>query len=81
MVTVGSIFGISKKNLSPLSRLNPYVTTDPETQTVEPHPTLNPLVDRLHMLLTMADNTGEIIEGDEEDEDESEESIDNAQES
>jgi hypothetical protein len=51
MITVGSILGLTKKNPTPIVRMNPYVTTDPVTNTVLPHPVYGDLIERTgHML-------------------------------
>jgi hypothetical protein len=38
MATVGSVLGLSKTNPTPLARINPYITIDPELGTVLPNP-------------------------------------------
>ena len=50
MATVGSILGLSKKNPTPLIRVNPYVNTD-TNGTVLPHPEYDEIVRRTDLLL------------------------------
>lgn len=50
MATVGSILGLSKKNPTPLIRVNPYVNTD-ANGTVLPHPEYDEIVRRTDLLL------------------------------
>lgn len=50
MATVGSILGLSKKNPTPLIRVNPYVNTD-ANGTVLPHPEHDEIVRRTDLLL------------------------------
>lgn len=50
MATVGSILGLSKKNPTPLIRVNPYVNTD-ANGTVLPHPEYDEIIRRTDLLL------------------------------
>ncbi len=51
MSTIGSILGLSKKNPTPIVRLNPYVNIDLKTGTILPHPVYNEIVERTDRLL------------------------------
>lgn len=51
MATVGSILGLSKKNPTPLIRVNPYVNIDYATGTVLPHPEFNDIIESTDKLL------------------------------
>lgn len=51
MATVGSIFGLSKHNPTPLIRANPYVRVHEKTGTVLPHEHLMEIVERTDRLL------------------------------
>lgn len=52
MATVGSILGLSKRNPTPLIRVNPYVRVDPKTGTVLAHPELLGIVEETDKLLS-----------------------------
>ena len=52
MATVGSILGLSKRNPTPLVRLNPYVRTDPLNGTILPHPQYADIIERTDVLLS-----------------------------
>jgi hypothetical protein len=52
MATVGSIFGLSKRNPTPVIRLNPYVNVDQATGTILPHPLWNDIVEETDKLLS-----------------------------
>lgn len=62
MATIGSILGLSKRNPTPLIRLNPYVRTCPNTGTVLPHPEYDSIVKETDILLANAE-FNEDIEG------------------
>lgn len=51
MATIGSIFGLSKNNPTPLIRMNPYVNVDTKTGTVLPHPLYNHIIEATDKLL------------------------------
>lgn len=51
MSTIGSILGLSKKNPTPIVRLNPYVNIDLKTGTILPHPVYNEIVEKTDRLL------------------------------
>lgn len=51
MATVGSILGLSKKNPTPVIRLNPYVNVDEKTGTILPHPLYNDIIEHTDKLL------------------------------
>lgn len=51
MATIGSLLGLSKKNPTPLVRLNPYVSVDFKTGTILPNPIYNDIVERTDKLL------------------------------
>lgn len=51
MATVGSIFGLSKRNPTPLIRMNPYVNVDEKTGTILAHPHLLSIVEETDKLL------------------------------
>lgn len=63
--TIGSILGLSKKNPTPLIRMNPYVNVDYVTGTVLPHPEYNDIVSRTDMLLANVEVNEDIIDIDE----------------
>lgn len=52
MATIGSLLGLSKKNPTPLIRLNPYVTVDYKTGTILPNPLYNDIVEHTDRLLS-----------------------------
>lgn len=88
MITVGSILGLTKKNPTPIVRMNPYVTTDPVTNTVLPHPLYADIIERTGHLLNNLIATDQgvnpslifdddlDIDNDQDDEDEDTETID-----
>ncbi len=63
--TVGSIYGLSKKNPNPLIRVNPYVNVDFATGTVLPHEHLNHIVEATDKLLAAVGSYEDAEEGDE----------------
>lgn len=64
MATVGSILGLSKKNPTPLIRVNPYVNTD-KNGTVLPHPEYDEIVRRTDRLLANVEVNEDIEDIDE----------------
>ena len=65
MATIGSLLGLSKKNPTPLVRLNPYVTVDFKTGTILPNPLYNNIVestDRLLANIVLSDSVATIDE-------------------
>jgi len=59
MSTIGSILGLSKKNPTPIVRLNPYVNIDFKSGTILPHPVYNGIIestDRLLANIVLADS-------------------------
>lgn len=52
MATVGSILGLSKRNPTPVIRLNPYVNVDQATGTILPHPLWNDIIEETDKLLS-----------------------------
>lgn len=69
VATVGSIFGLSKKNPNPLVRANPYITLDFKTGTVLPHPEYNDIIIRADRLLANAEYNDDIQDNDQVPED------------
>lgn len=63
--TIGSILGLSKKNPTPLIRMNPYVNVDYLTGTVLPHPEYNDIVTRTDLLLANVEVNEDIVDIDE----------------
>lgn len=63
--TIGSILGLSKKNPTPLIRMNPYVNVDYLTGTVLPHPEYNDIVTRTDLLLANVEVNEDIVDVDE----------------
>lgn len=51
MATVGSILGLSKKNPTPIIRVNPYVNIDFTTGTILLHPEYNNIIEQTDKLL------------------------------
>jgi hypothetical protein len=51
MATVGSVLGLSKTNPTPLARINPYITIDPELGTVLPNPRWDSIIQATDKLL------------------------------
>lgn len=76
--TVGSILGLSKKNPTPLIRMNPYVNVDYVSGTVLPHPEYNDIITRTDLLLANVEVNEDIVDIDEvvSDFDESDEDMD-----
>lgn len=64
MATVGSILGLSKKNPTPLIRVNPYVNTD-INGTVLPHPEYDEIIRRTDLLLANVEMNDDIQDIDE----------------
>lgn len=51
MATVGSILALSKSNPTPLAKINPYITVDPELGTVLPNPLWDDIIQKTDLLL------------------------------
>jgi hypothetical protein len=51
MATVGSILGLSKKNPTPIIRMNPYVRVDFQTGTILPHEEYTDIIEKTDKLL------------------------------
>lgn len=65
VATIGSILCLSKKNPTPLIRVNPYVVTDYATGTVLPHPEHNDIIHKTDLLLANVEVNEDIIDIDE----------------
>lgn len=65
MATIGSLLGLSKKNPTPLIRLNPYVTVDFKTGTILPNPLYNDIVENTDKLLSNIVLSDSVIDNDE----------------
>lgn len=65
VATIGSILMLSKKNPTPLIRVNPYVNMDYATGTVLPHPVYNDIIQKTDLLLTNVEVNDDIIDIDE----------------
>ena len=62
MCTVGSLFYLSKSDIDPFKKVNPWVTTDPNDNTILPDPEFGHIVEETGRRLAITHTTGRSVD-------------------